>query len=200
MKKDVIYLGAIIDKYLLSLYSHYIVSESYVMIEYRKYVDEDRKIIKTFNHPYQCILYRKPGTEWDTKSDLVVFIDPFFKKVFTFTLLEQDMNYLNEEDTIFLLLIYINPICDFLIPVYENDKDEVIHFKVDNTYISDKSLNGWRPIVAKQYGLSYEQTHDIILKNDLSDSDIKTLTELDEMPDYRIIRSQYEDITLIRPR
>lgn len=193
-------MGVIIDNFLSDLvHKKYIMSNIHVVIEYRKYLDEEKKVIKSFNHKYSCILYRDLNTEWERYSDYIVFTDPFYRKVIVFELLDKRKTWLNEAGVVRVLLTNINEICENLIPIYETDIDGVIYLMVDTSDInSDDQLNGWREAVSNKYTIKMEQTHDIILSDDLNENDIETLEKLDECPDYRVIRSQNEDITLIR--
>ena len=195
-------MGVIIDNFLNELmYKKYIMSNIYVVIEYRKYLDEEKKIIKSFNHNYSCILCRDLNTEWERYSDYIVFTDPFYRKVFVFELLDKGKSWLNEGGVARILLTNINEICENLIPIYKTDSDVVLYFMVDTFDINlTDQLNGWREAVSNKYTIKMEQTHDIVLSDDLNEFDIETLRKLDECPDYRIIRSQNEDITLIRQR
>ena len=166
---------------------------SYIVLDYRKFIDDGEKIIYSFSKHLCCYILSTKNVSHNFCSDFVMFLDPFKRKVFTLeTSINNDKTF-NLQNTIRLLLENIVEISEKLIPVYERDIDEVIHFKVNIDNHNYQALRGWKEEVAKKHNIGENKIHHIHLSDTMSYDEIQLL----QPPDYRIIRSHYEDITLI---
>lgn len=188
-------MGRVIEKAINKRIDGKPVIDNFTMsFEYRNYMD-DGKVINRFYHNFIGFLMKEKR---DTISSKICYLlDPDERKVFCYQLHpDSKIDTLNTPLIIESILQNITFTYNLMSKIYNEDIDNipVIPLTIVSPNALVDALKYWKISCAKRFNIDISQCHEVTLLETMTIEDMNKMN----IPDYQIIRSQRESISLFK--